>query len=64
MKKFVSLNNVKSGHDVKGLSKLFDMVESSIRNLKTLKVEVNSYDSLLKATFKCKASKGVKFTNC
>ena len=64
MKKFVSLNNVKSGHDVKGLRKLFDMVESSIRNLKTLKVEVNSYGSLLKATFKCKASKGVKFTNC
>ena len=47
MKKFVSLNNVKSVHDVKGLRKLFDTVESSIRNLKTLKIEVNSYGSLL-----------------
>ena len=47
MKKFVSLNNVKSVHDLKGLRKLFDSVESSIRNLKTLKVEVNSYGSLL-----------------
>ena len=47
MKKFVSLNNVKSVHDVKGLRKIFDTVESSIINLKTLKVEVNSYGSLL-----------------
>ena len=47
MKKFVSLNNVKIVHDVKGLRKLFDTVESNIRNLKTLKVEVNSYGSLL-----------------
>ena len=47
MKKFVSLNNVESVHEVKGLRKLFNTVESSIRNLKTLKVEVNSYGSLL-----------------
>ena len=47
MKKFVSLNNVKIVHDVKGLRKLFDTVESSIRNLKTLKVELNLYGSLL-----------------
>ena len=47
MKKFLSLNNVKSVHDVKGLRKLFDTVESSIRNLKTLNREVNSYGSLL-----------------
>ena len=33
MKQFLSLNNVKSVHDVKGLRKLFDMVESRIRNL-------------------------------
>ena len=46
-KKFVSLNNVKSVHGVKGLRKLFDTVESSIRYLKSLKVEVNSYGSLL-----------------
>ena len=47
MKKFVSLNNVKSVHDVKGLRKLFGTVESSIRKLKTLKLEVNSYGFLL-----------------
>ena len=47
MKKFVSFYNVKSVHDVKSLRKLFDTVDSSIRNLKTLKVEVNSYGSLL-----------------
>ena len=47
MKKFVSLNNVKIVHDVKGLRKLFDTVESSIRKLKTLKLEVNSYGFLL-----------------
>ena len=47
MKKFVSLNNVKSVHDVKYLRKIFDTFESSIRNLKTLKVEVNLYNSLL-----------------
>ena len=65
MKKFVSLNNVKSFHDVKGLRKLFDTVESSIRNLKTLKVERSKFVWLfVGTTFKCKASKGVKFTNC
>ena len=47
MKKFVSLNNVKSVHDVKSLKKLVNTVDSVIRNLKTLKVEVNSYGSLL-----------------
>ena len=57
MKKFVSLNNVKSVHDVKGLRKLFDTVESSIRNLKTLKVEVNSYGSLLVPLLNVKLSK-------
>ena len=47
MKRFVSLNNVKSVHDVKGLRILSQTVESSIRNLKTLKVDVNSYGFLL-----------------
>ena len=47
MKRFVSLNNVKSVHDVKGLRILSETVESSIRNLKTLKVDVNSYGFLL-----------------
>ena len=57
MKKFVSLNNVKSVQNVKVLRKLFDTVESSIRNLKTLKVEVNSYGSLLVPLLKAKLPK-------
>ena len=57
MKKFVSLSNVKSVHDIKCLKKLFDTVESSIRNLKTLKVDVNSYGSLLVPLLKAKLPK-------
>ena len=47
MPKFVSLPSVKNQHDAAGLRKLFDQVESSVRNLKSLKVETNSYGSLL-----------------
>ena len=47
MQKFVSLPSVKNQHDAAGLRKLFDQVESSVRNLKSLKVETNSYGSLL-----------------
>ena len=57
MKRFVSLNNVKSVHDVKGLRILSETVESSIRNLKTLKVDVNSYGSLLVPLLKAKLPK-------
>ena len=47
MQKFVSLPSVKNQHNAAGLRKLFDQVESSVRNLKSLKVETNSYGSLL-----------------
>ena len=47
MQKFVSLPSVKNEHNVAGLRKLFDQVESSVRNLKLLKVETNSYGPLL-----------------
>ena len=47
MQKFVSLPFVKNRHNVTELRKLFDQVESSVRNLKSLKVETNSYGSLL-----------------
>ena len=47
MQKFVLLPSVKNRQDVAGLRKLFDQVESSVRNLKSLKVETNSYGSLL-----------------
>ena len=43
MPKFVSLPSVKNQHDAAGLRKLFDQVESSVRYLKSLKVETNKY---------------------
>ena len=47
MQKFVSLPFVKNRHNVTELRKLFDQVESSVRKLKSLKVETNCYGSLL-----------------
>ena len=47
MQKFVSVLSVKNQNDAAGLRKLFDQVESSVRNLRLLKVEKNSYGSLL-----------------
>ena len=45
--KFVPPPSLNNQHDVAGLRKLFDQVESSIRNQKLLKVETNSYGALL-----------------
>ena len=42
MEALVKLNPVKHKNDVKGLRKIYDQVESSIRNLKSLKVEEES----------------------
>ena len=47
MKKLVSTPHVKNPNDVLNLRKLLDQVESRIRNLKSLKVETNSYGQLL-----------------
>ena len=47
MKKLVSIPRVKKPNDVLNLRKLLDQVESSVRNLKSLKVETNSYGQLL-----------------
>ena len=47
MQKFVSFLSVKNQNDAAGLRKLFNQVESSVRNLRLLKVEKNSYGSLL-----------------
>ena len=38
MKKFVLLPKIKNNDDIKGLRNLYDHVESSVRNLQTLKV--------------------------
>ena len=47
MKKLVSIPRVKKPYDVLNLRKLLDEVESSLRNLKSLKVETDSYGQLL-----------------
>ena len=47
MKKLVSIPRVKKPNDVLNLRKLLDQVESSVRNLKSLKVETSSYGQLL-----------------
>ena len=39
MQQFVSLPNIKPANDISELRKLFDKVENSVRNLKTLSVE-------------------------
>ena len=46
MKTFVQLNPVKMD-DVEGLRRLYNQIETSVRNLKTLNVNTNSYGSLL-----------------
>ena len=47
MQQFVSLPKFKSANDTSGLRKLFDEVENSVRNLKTLSVDPDTYGSLL-----------------
>ena len=47
MKKFVLLPKNKNEDHIKGLQILYDQTESSVRNLETLKVDTNSYGSLL-----------------
>ena len=43
----MSLPKIKSANDISGLRKLFDKVENSVRNLKTLSVHPDTYGSLL-----------------
>ena len=47
MKKFVTIPPVKNDRDVRGLRKLYDEVETSVRNLRTLNVDTSTYGSLL-----------------
>ena len=56
MKKFVLLPKIKNNDDIKGLRNLYDHVESSVRNLQTLKVD----------TLPEKKKSGIKLTglNC
>ena len=41
MKRFVQLPVIKNNNDVFGLRKLYDQVESSVRNLKSLQMDTN-----------------------
>ena len=47
MKKFVQLPAVQNSNNVECLRLFYDQVETSVRNLKTLGVEINTYGSLL-----------------
>ena len=47
MKKFVTIPPVKNDREVRGLRKLYDEVETSARNLRTLNVDTSTYGSLL-----------------
>ena len=47
MKRFVQLPIIRTNNDVFGLRKLFDEVESSIKNLKSLEVDTIGYRVLL-----------------
>ena len=47
MTKFVQLSKIKSASDVKGLQILYDQIEISVRNLKSLDIDITTYGSLL-----------------
>ena len=47
MKKFVTIPAVKNDRDVCDLRKLYDEVETKVRNLRTLNVDTSTYGSLL-----------------
>ena len=47
IQQFLSLPVTKSVNDVKGLRKLYEIVESSVKKLKTLDVDPSFYGNLL-----------------
>ena len=69
MKRFVQLPVIKNNNDVFGLRKLYDQVESSVRNLKSLQVDTSGYGALLvpllieKRPFNLRQSIAKKFEN-
>ena len=46
-KRFLQLTVIKNNYDVFGLRKLYDQVESSVRNLKSLQMDTSGYGALL-----------------
>ena len=47
MTKFVQLPKIKAASDVKGLRIMYDQIEISVRNLKSLDIDITTYGSLL-----------------
>ena len=47
MTKFVLLPKIKSSSDIKGLRNMYDQIEISVRNLKSLGIDITAYGSLL-----------------
>ena len=47
MKKFVQLPVIKNNNDINGLKLLYDQIESSVRNLKSLNVDSSGYGILV-----------------
>ena len=46
MQQFVSLPKIKAANDISGLRKLYDKIENSVRNLKTLNIEPDTYPTV------------------
>ena len=46
MKKFVTIPPVKNNRDLRGLRKLYNEVETGVRNLRTLNINTSTYGSL------------------
>ena len=69
MKRFVQLPIMKNNNDVFGSRKMYDQVESSIRNLKSLQMDTSGYGALLvpllieKLPFNLRQSIAKKFKN-
>ena len=64
IQQFLSLPKIKSANDISGPRKLFNKEENSVRNLKTLSVEPDTYGSLLVPLNKWKIAKWSETFNC
>ena len=62
MEQLLHVENVTSQHDVRGLRRLYDIVESNVRSLKSLGVESDSYGSLLSAALMNKLPSEMRLT--
>ena len=61
MTKFVQLPKIRSSNDVSNLRKIYDVVEFTVRNLKSFKVENSNYGSLLLPLLNEKLPNDIRF---